>query len=139
MTWKQRLSVGNAIIDSEHRNLMASAENINAMMKAGDTSAVLKELQQFEHWQCTHFENEEKIALAVNFDVSSNSLDHQNALKKFQCMKDELISCGNILPDHAIRHYSRFLSDWLVGHIVTEDMRMKPLLQTYPYNFMPHY
>jgi len=34
-------------------------------------------------------------------------------------------------------NYAEILSDWLTNHILMEDMLMKPLLQTYPYDFKP--
>ena len=33
--------------------------------------------------------------------------------------------------------YSELLSDWLSNHIIEEDILMKPMLQTYPYDFKP--
>jgi len=58
-------------------------------------------------------------------------------LKEFQHMKGELIAKDGIWSDGASEHYSHFLSDWITDHIVKEDMLMKPVLQTYPYDFKP--
>lgn len=136
-SWKNFWSVGNAIIDSEHRNLLEMAYNIEAVIKSGDISAAVKELEQFEYWLCDHFENEEEIALAVNFDFFRNGLEHQNLLEEFHRMKDELMSYGNTLPANAAKRYSHFLDEWLVAHILKEDMLMKPLLQAHAYDFVP--
>lgn len=136
-TWKNFWSVGNAIIDSEHRNLLEMAYGIEAMIKKGDISAVSQELEQFEYWLCDHFENEEEIALAINFDFFKNGLEHQKLLEEFHRMKDELMSYGNTLPTGAAKRYSHFLDEWLVAHILKEDMLMKPLLQAHAYDFMP--
>ena len=135
--WKNQWSVGNAIIDSEHRNLLDMAYNIESIIKRGDISAALQELEQFEYWLCDHFENEEEIALAVDFDFTNNGLEHQSLLEEFHRMKDELMSHGNTLPDSAAKRYSHFLDEWLVVHILKEDMLMKPMLQTHAYDFMP--
>ena len=137
--WKNQWSVGNAIIDSEHRNLLDMAYNIESIIKRGDISAALQELEQFEYWLCDHFENEEEIALAVDFDFTNNGLEHQSLLEEFHRMKDELMSHGNTLPDSAAKRYSHFLDEWLVVHILKEDMLMKPMLQTHAYDFMPEH
>jgi hemerythrin-like metal-binding protein len=137
--WRNFWSVGNAIIDSEHRNLLEMAYNIEAMVKKGNIPAVLRELEQFEYSLCDHFENEEEIALAVNFDFFKNGLEHQNLLEEFHRMKDELMSYGDILPDSASKRYAHFLDEWLVAHILKEDMLMKPFLQARPYDFMPNH
>jgi hemerythrin-like metal-binding protein len=137
--WRNFWSVGNAIIDSEHRNLLEMAYGIEAMIKKGNIPAALRELEQFEYWLCDHFENEEEIALAINFDFFKNGLEHQNLLEEFHRMEDELISYGNTLPASAAKRYSHFLEEWLVAHILKEDMLMKPFLQARPYDFMPNY
>ncbi|MDO8466156.1 MAG: hemerythrin domain-containing protein [Gallionella sp.] len=137
--WKNQWSVGNAIIDSEHRNLLDMAYNIESIIKKGDISAVIQELEQFEYWLCDHFENEEEIARAVGFDFTKNGLEHQNLLNEFHRMKDELMFYGNTLPSSAAKRYSHFLDEWLVVHILNEDMLMKPMLQVHPYDFIPNH
>jgi hemerythrin len=34
-------------------------------------------------------------------------------------------------------HYYMFLSTWAIDHVIEDDMKMKPLLETYPYDFKP--
>ena len=38
---------------------------------------------------------------------------------------------------HTTSRRPYFLSEWMVEHILQEDMLMKPVLQTYPYDFKP--
>ncbi|MDD5299993.1 MAG: hemerythrin domain-containing protein [Gallionella sp.] len=135
--WKNQWSVGNAIIDSEHRNLLGMAYNIESMIKTESLSAIAHELEQFEYWLCDHFENEEEIARAVDFDFTNNGLAHQNLLEEFHRMTDELMSYGNMLPGSTAKRYSHFLDEWLVVHILKEDMLMKPMLQAHAYDFIP--
>src|SRR3989338_6538277 len=84
--WKNQWSVGNAIIDSEHRNLLDMAYNLGSIIRKGDISAISQELEQLENWLCEHFKNEEDIALSVGFDFTRHGLEHQNLLKEFQLM-----------------------------------------------------
>ena len=135
--WNNQWSVGNAIIDSEHRNLQAIAYNIESLIGEGNISAVADELEQFEYWLCEHFENEEEIALAIGFDFARNGLEHQKLLNEFLRMKNELISNGDWLSERAAKRYAHFLDEWLVAHIAKEDMLMKPMLQTHAYSFLP--
>jgi len=113
------------------------AYNIESIIEKGDIAAAAQELEQFEYWLCDHFENEEEIARSIDFDFTENGLEHQNLLKEFQRMKDELMSCGNTLPDSTVKRYSHFLDEWLVAHIMKEDMLMKQGLQTHSYDFIP--
>ena len=135
--WTDDLSVGNASIDADHKKLIVMVNGLETMIKARDSFALPQALEQFEHHLYMHFLNEEKIAQAVNFPFGKNKLEHQYVLKEFQHMKDELIAKNGIWSDGAAEHYSHFLSDWITDHVVKEDMLMKPVLQTYPYDFKP--
>lgn len=135
--WTKQLSVGNAVIDSEHQNLIVMIDRIKAMIRAKSASSLPQELEQFERYLCVHFINEEKLAQAVNFPFDKNKQEHQFVLKEFQRMKDELLARKGAWTDDAAKHYSNFLSGWLTGHIVRENMLMKLVLQTHDYKFWP--
>jgi len=137
VAWTNQLSVGNAFIDSEHQNLIVMINHIESMIKANETSALSQELEQLERGLCAHFINEEKLAKAVNFPFDKNKQEHKFVLKEFQRMKSELLAKNGMWTESAATHYSNFLSDWLTGHVIREDMLMKPLLQTYDYKFWP--
>lgn len=137
--WKNQWNVGNAIIDAEHRNLLHMAYDIEAMINEGDIRTIAYDLEQFEYWLCDHFENEEEIALAIGFDFAQNGLEHRKLLNEFQRMKDELMSKNNMLSEGVAKRYTHFLDEWLVVHIINEDMLMKPMLQTHAYDFMPEH
>lgn len=135
--WTDDLSVGNASIDADHKKLIVMVNGLETMIKARDGFALPQALEQLEHYLNVHFINEEKIAQAVNFPFGKNKLEHQYVLKEFQHMKAELIAKNGAWSDGAAEHYSHFLSDWITDHVVKEDMLMKPVLQTYPYDFKP--
>jgi len=135
--WTNELSIGNAVIDSEHQNLIVMIVRIEAMIKAKDVSSLSHELEQLEHSLCAHFVNEERLAQAVNFPFGKNKQEHISVLKEFQRMKDELLTRKGAWSDDAAKHYSNFLGEWLTSHIVREDMLMKPELQRRDYKFWP--
>lgn len=135
--WTDDLSIGNASIDADHKKLIVMVNGLETMIKARDGFALPQALEQIEHYLNVHFINEEKIAQAVNFPFGKNKLEHRYVLKEFQHMKAELIAKNGIWSDGAAEHYSHFLSDWITDHVLKEDMLMKPVLQTYPYDFKP--
>lgn len=131
------LSVGNAVIDIDHKMLIVMVNGVEAMIRARDSFALPQALEQLENNLSAHFAREEKIAQAINFPFGKNKMEHQYVLKEFQNMKDELIAKDGIWSDGAAEHFSHFLSDWITDHVLNEDMLMKPALQTYPYDFNP--
>lgn len=52
-------------------------------------------------------------------------------------MRDELVANGGSWSESVSEYYSCFLGEWMIQHIIQEDMLMKPVLQTYPYDFRP--
>ena len=52
-------------------------------------------------------------------------------------MREELVAKNGLWSESEAVYYSYFLSEWMVEHILQEDMLMKPVLQTYPYDFKP--
>ena len=138
LKWTRQLSVGNAVIDSEHKNLIAIVNSVKRAIKARDSAALPQELEHLEDWLYVHFANEGKIAQAVNFDFSQHKLAQQCWLKELWFLRNELIDKHGLWSDDAIEYFSLFLSDWLIdGHIISLDMPMKPVLQAYGYNFLP--
>jgi len=138
LKWNRQLSVGNAVIDSEHKNLIYIANNVRRAIKARSSTILSQELEHLEDWLYVHFENEGKIAQAVNYDFSQHKLAQQCWLKELWLLRNELIGKNGLWSDDAIEYFSVFMSDWMIdGHIISLDMPMKPTLQAYGYNFLP--
>ncbi len=137
LEWTEHLSVGNAIIDSDHKQLITMVNGAEYMIKKRDGFALPQAFDQIEHWLLIHFANEEKIAQAARIPFTKNNLEHEVLLKTFRLMRDVIVGKNGVWDEEAAEHYSEFLSDWLTGHVIKEDMLMKPVLQTYPYDFKP--
>lgn len=137
LAWGNQLSVGNAVIDSDHKYLMGMINAIKHAISAGSCSGVSKGFESLENWLCIHFENEKKIARAINFDFSSHKQAQQYSIKELQHLKNELLAKKGIWCESAIEHYSKFLDDWMMEHIVKVDKPMQPMLQAHDYKFWP--
>lgn len=137
LVWTKQLSVGNTVIDSDHKNLIAVINGIERAIRARDYSVISQAFELFEGWLCVHFANEEKIARAVKFDFSKHKHAQLYSLRELQHFKDELVAKKGIWCESAIEHYAHFLRAWMTEHIVKVDMPMKPMLQTLDYKFWP--
>ena len=137
LIWTKQLSVGNAVIDSDHKNLIAIINDIKRVIGTKDHSAISQAFEFLEGWLCVHFKNEEKIALAAYLDFSKYKQAQHYSLKELQHLRDELVAKQGIWSESATRHYSDFLMRWMNEHINKVDMPMKPRLQTLDYLFWP--
>lgn len=133
----KQLSVGNMIIDSEHRNLICIINNANRAIATRDSLALPQELERLENWLCIHFANEERIAQAVSFPSARLRLAQQCSLDALRRLRDEMEAKYGMWSEDMAGHFSRLLEIWMIEHITKVDMPMKPMLQTHDYNFWP--
>ena len=139
IVWTEQLSIGNAVIDSDHRNLIEITNHIVHAIRTRNYHALVELFGIFGHKLCVHFANEEKLAQAVNFDFTEHKLAQHYELKKLQFLRGELIAENCLWTDSQLVHFSRFLKNWMVEeHIIGSGMRMKPVLQEYNYSFWPN-
>jgi hemerythrin len=131
------MSVGNESIDSEHKTLLNMVNDIERAIRKRNSAALLQAFKLFEDAVHIHFRNEANIAKAINYPFDEHKLEHQYVLNELQTMRDELISNEGRWSESAVEHYYGFLSEWTTVHIGEDDMRMKAILDTYPYNFKP--
>lgn len=134
LVWTEQLSVGNAILDSDHKQLMGLAKDIDCVSKARDYSAVSRALKRLNACMNQHFLNEQLFAYALNIPFAMHMTAHQNMLAEIDLTRHEVEKDG-AAAIYVMEHCAQFLRDWLIKHLTDEDLLMRPLLQTYPYNF----
>ena len=138
LEWAEHLSVGNSMIDSDHKQLISLAAVAEEMLEKRNSTAMSQALDRVENALQEHFANEENIAAAIKFPFVPNKLEHECVLEAFYIMKAVVVDQNGEWDEDVDTYYSDFLSEWLIGHIIKEDMLMKPVLQTYPYDFRPY-
>ena len=137
LAWTEELSVGNAMLDSDHKHLICMVNSVQNELKAKDSAGLSRSLQLLFDGMRIHFENEKNVARVIGFPFAEHDLSHQYMLKKLQYMKDVLEGGNGTLPDGLAEYFHNFLNDWAAGHITNEDGLMKTTLKTYPCDFKP--
>jgi len=137
LTWSKKMSVGNEAIDSEHKKILDLVNEVESVIKTKDSALFTQALNLLEETTRRHFENEEKLALAIRFPFDEHILEHQYILDEFHTVKALLADNQGRWSESVAEHYYMFLSTWAIDHVLEDDMKMKPLLETYPYDFKP--
>ena len=137
LIWTELLSVGNAMLDLEHKIMIDIVNDIGGAFKSGDGASLAQALERLETYSSMHFANEERLARAVNIPIEKHKHEHLYLQQELQYIKDQLLGMGGIWSDGAARHFTNFLGNWVVEHITAQDMLMKPVLVTYPSDFKP--
>lgn len=136
IAWSERLSVGNALLDSEHRNLIAKINDIMHMIDAGDVAALPDSFERLEAWLIAHHENEWMFAQSIGFDSKQHSFAHLRSLNELQYLRGWLAAKNWAISDGEAEPYYQFLHDWFIRHI-QDCMQMKPVLHSRPYDYVP--
>lgn len=137
LIWTKQLSVGNEMLDSEHKDLIGMVNRIEYAIETRDITALSRAFKLLMNCVYVHFANEERFAQAVNIPFEQHRLAHQHLQKELQHTWNQLEAKNGIWPEYVMDHYPQFLREWLVECITKEDMLMKPALQAYPYDFKP--
>lgn len=135
LQWREQLSVGNDLIDNDHRHLIGIIDKANASLQAMSRAGLLAALDQLHKYSKVHFSLEEKIAEAVGFpDVKQLHTSHDDLLQNLGRLAEEI---GEQWDAPAAEHFGKFLRDWLINHVIKEDMLLKPYLKKFSPRFDP--
>lgn len=127
------MSIGNAILDSDHKELFGLIREIDCAIKAGDHSVLSRAHSQLSASMNRHFLNEELLAHSLNTPFALHKAAHQNMQVEIDLTRQQI--CIDSAVTLHMEHYAQFLRDWLINHITEEDMQLKSVLQARPYDF----
>ena len=139
IVWRDQMSVANHLIDMDHRLLICKINMIElALQVPGEELANLKlALDQLEDYTVKHFEREERLQVAINYPSWGDHKNlHQSLVERLQEIKAQVLEDedSSRLATEAPR-ITELLRDWLLVHVLKEDMKLKPYLAKFPKNY----
>lgn len=137
LKWSKQMSVGNETLDSEHKKILNLVNEVDRAIGAKDVARFAETLKRLEDATRLHFGNEARIAQAINYRFEDHHLEHWYILREMQLVEKELAVHQGSWSESIAEHYFQFLSTWAIDHIDQDDMKMKALLETCPYDFKP--
>lgn len=138
LVWREQLSVGNNVIDGDHKYLIEIINEVEQSLKAKDKGKLAATLDKLAKYSQVHFDREERIARAAGYtQVPNLSQTHQALAHKLEQMTGEIDGLGQTWSAEAIAQFTGFLRDWLLDHVIKEDLLMKPVLQKHSPSFDP--
>jgi hemerythrin len=135
LLWRDPFSVGNDLIDTDHRYLIEIINKAETCMKSRKRSDLIAVIDELNRYGRIHFECEELIARAVGYP-QAEQLQHSHehlseSLEKFKS------GIGDHWDASTMEQISTFLRDWLINHVIKEDLLMKPWLVKHSPRFDP--
>jgi hemerythrin-like metal-binding protein len=124
LVWSDAFSVGVYELNDQHMRLvgminrMIDLTSLKKSDEAAIKSAYLKVLDDMVQYAAVHFATEERYLKSIGFpDFENHVQEHQQFASKAAELK-QTAAAGNI----DIAGTSRFLQEWLSGHILHSDM-----------------
>jgi hemerythrin len=111
--WRDGFKIGIAQVDAEHRHLFT-------LVKALSLANVQDTLAELLDYVVTHFTNEQELMESSGFPDFRQHLALHEA---FSAAVAEFLSGGSEWNEDRIQELRKFLNKWLVGHILTHDLR----------------
>lgn len=111
--WRDGFRIGVDQIDAEHRHLFV-------LVKALNVNNVQDTLGELLDYVVTHFTHEQALMESSGFpDFHQHLALHES----FSSQVAEFLSSSSEWSDERIQELRKFLNKWLVGHILTHDLR----------------
>lgn len=126
--WDPGYSVGNAILDEQHSQLLAQCNALaDCIADAGPQSDLKfqKIFNELMTQSSEHFSMEETLLARCAYPMLE---EHQNELDEFNYLANEIITTENFEPIEL----QRFLTLWWIGHIVGSGKKYRAFLEQLP-------
>lgn len=135
--WRKQMSVGNLILDLDHRYLLSLINLVEyALRHPEETDNLHMAVKQLSGYAREHFAREEKLQLRIQFrHYMNHKMAHQGLLERLDGIAQRILDETDA---ETLRRQSgeitQLLRDWLLQHVLKEDMKMKVELEKLPPN-----
>jgi len=121
LEWRDELSVGIGEMDRQHMRLVELLNRLHEAMEKGKGNAVKHEaFTAVVTYAKVHFAAEERLLQERGYpDLAAHQRKHSELTSKVAEL-NERIGAGRMVPSGGL---DAFLKDWLVQHILQEDMK----------------
>lgn len=111
--WREGFRVKIDQVDSEHEHLFT-------LIKALDLDSVDKTVEELLEYVVVHFTNEQALMEQSGYPGFEQ---HLKLHESFASSVADFLSSGEPWTEERVHELRRFLNKWLVGHILTHDLR----------------
>jgi len=124
IAWSEDYELGNDFVDSQHKRLFELVNNIGKTCnEGGDVNTLCETLDFLLQYTVQHFNDEEALQLECNFPEYEY---HKKLHREFETAVIEKVSefkeKGS--TEDLLDTVNMFIIEWLVNHILKEDMKI---------------
>ncbi len=133
--WRDQFSVGNDLVDTDHKYLLEIINRAEVSLQGHQHAALVALLDELAHYGAKHFKLEELVAGAVDYPKADQlHVSHQALVESLAKFRAEL---GDSWTEQVGVQFATFLRDWLLNHVIKEDLLLKPWMTKFSPRFDP--
>jgi len=137
--WRNQMSVGNDRIDQDHRYLFCLINTIEfSLGSCGHQDILVTALDQLDFYTRDHFAREEKLMLKISYPkYPDQRTAHELLVSQLAEIREKILAIKDnpdmqdIIPD-----ITELLRNWLLDHVLKDDMLMKPYFEKYSMDYI---
>ena len=129
MTWTEKMSVGVAVLDNDHRKLVEMVNVLFDEIKSGKgKEGVGKTLDSLVAYTVEHFKREEQLfAKTLYSESAAHTAEHQKLCKQVGEIQQKYKAGATTAITLEVMS---FLKNWLTNHIMGLDKKYGPHLNS---------
>ena len=126
--WNEGLSIGVKTLDDDHKKFLEIINSFSEAIEQEATPDVFETMfSDLEEYVIIHFQKEEVLLKKCRYEgLSEHQEQHKSYSNQISELKEKFFSANNYIDAKDISH---FLTDWLIDHIVNEDMKLVEIFQ----------
>jgi hemerythrin len=111
--WREGFKIGIAQVDQEHRHLFT-------LVRALNLQSVQHTVEELLDYVVTHFSNEQDLMESSGYPAFEQ---HLRLHEEFGAHVADFLGNEEDWTEERVQELRRFLNKWLIGHIMTHDLR----------------
>ncbi len=111
--WRDGFKIGVAQVDEEHRHLFT-------LVRALNLASVDQTVEELLEYVVTHFSHEQDMMEKSGYPAFEQ---HLKLHEEFAAQVADFLGDGVEWDEDRVQELRRFLNKWLIGHIMTHDLR----------------
>ncbi|MBK8794380.1 MAG: hemerythrin family protein [Holophaga sp.] len=127
--WTEKYSTGNALVDAYHHIFFQMVQEFSLTLKDEDAPPMQERIAFLVDYTFMHFDSEERMMERANYpEFEEHCAAHVRFKEQVKAIQQEYLAHPDAVKAEEVLS---LVQDWFAHHILGEDMRYKPWVETH--------
>jgi hemerythrin len=130
IVWREQMSVGNDLIDEDHRYLIGVVNEIQSACNARQPpTQILPFLERLAEYTNFHFDREMRMQIKLGYPEHEEHAEAHEALKqRLATITAQIVEETHrpVIDEAALERVLALNREWLIDHILKMDLKLRP-------------